>query len=345
MRISLVVLVLGSIFLPPLTAQEAPDESRAVRIGPGVSPPRISYKVEPKYSPEARADHVQGTVVLQVIVDDKGFPAQMKIISPLGFGLDESALEAVGKWRFIPGVKEGKPVPVLATVEVNFRFPRTWFDAKAEERRTSFNLALNSLNSSNTAVKDRGVKTIQELASQKFPPGMYLTGIWELNGENVPKNPDDGWSLVLRAAEKNYGPALYEVAVRSLKTGGPPAETEKAWKTMRDAATLGSVEAQFFLGGAYEKGVGVPVEPDRARRYFRLCAAKGQPLCQYRLAQLLLESPDRTEDDYVQAIAWCQLAADQNLAEARTIVDREQVRLTPAQNGLVRAWKAQLGRQ
>ena len=36
-------------------------------------------------------------------------------------GLDEKAIEAVQKWRFKPGVKDGKPVPVAATVEVNFR--------------------------------------------------------------------------------------------------------------------------------------------------------------------------------------------------------------------------------
>jgi len=42
-------------------------------------------------------------------------------VKSLGFGLDEKAAEAVSQWQFKPGTRGGAPVPVEATVEVNFR--------------------------------------------------------------------------------------------------------------------------------------------------------------------------------------------------------------------------------
>lgn len=91
------------------------------RIGGGVSAPLVLSKAEPEYSEEARKAKFQGTVVLMIIVDDKGLPQNIRVVRPLGLGLDEKAIEAVQKWRFRPAMKDGRPVKVEATVEVNFR--------------------------------------------------------------------------------------------------------------------------------------------------------------------------------------------------------------------------------
>jgi TonB family protein len=93
----------------------------AYRIGGGVSQPTLLVKVEPEYSEEARKAKFQGAVVLQIIVDEKGNPRDIKVIRPLGLGLDQKAIEAVEKWKFSPGKKDGKAVPVIAQIEVNFR--------------------------------------------------------------------------------------------------------------------------------------------------------------------------------------------------------------------------------
>jgi len=93
----------------------------AYRIGGGVSAPSILYKVEPEYSEEARKAKFQGTVVLAVVVDEHGIPRDIRVQRPLGLGLDQKAVEAVEKWRFSPGRKDGKPVAVVAVIEVNFR--------------------------------------------------------------------------------------------------------------------------------------------------------------------------------------------------------------------------------
>src|ERR1019366_3041129 len=91
------------------------------RVGSGVRAPRLISKVEPKYSTEALTAKLQGTVLLYVVVDENGNPGDVRVLRPLGLGLDQKAVEAVQTWRFEPGLKDGKPVPVEAQIGVNFR--------------------------------------------------------------------------------------------------------------------------------------------------------------------------------------------------------------------------------
>jgi len=93
----------------------------ALRVGGGVTAPTLQHKVEPEYSEEARKAKFQGTVVLYIEVDTTGKATNIHVLRSLGLGLDEKAIEAVRKWTFIPGKKNGVPVTVQATVEVNFR--------------------------------------------------------------------------------------------------------------------------------------------------------------------------------------------------------------------------------
>jgi len=91
------------------------------RVGGGVSAPRPIFTPDPEYSEEARKAKYQGTCVLWMIVGPDGKPRDIKVARTLGLGLDEKAIEAVNKWKFRPGVKNGQPVAVMATIEVNFR--------------------------------------------------------------------------------------------------------------------------------------------------------------------------------------------------------------------------------
>lgn len=91
------------------------------KVGGGVTAPSLLYKVEPEYSEEARKAKYQGTVILYVEVSPDGRAVNPKVVRSLGLGLDEKAIEAVRKWKFRPGYKDGKPVTVAATIEVNFR--------------------------------------------------------------------------------------------------------------------------------------------------------------------------------------------------------------------------------
>jgi TonB family protein len=91
------------------------------RVGGGVSQPVLLHKVEPEYSEEARKAKYQGTVLLYVEVTPDGRATNIKVTRSLGLGLDEKAMEAVKQWKFKPGYKNGQPVTVAATIEVNFR--------------------------------------------------------------------------------------------------------------------------------------------------------------------------------------------------------------------------------
>jgi TonB family protein len=59
--------------------------------------------------------------VLEVMIRKDGSASPLKVVRGLGYGLDESAVETVKKkWRFKPGMKDGKPVEVKADIEIQF---------------------------------------------------------------------------------------------------------------------------------------------------------------------------------------------------------------------------------
>ena len=89
--------------------------------GHPVVPPKLIYKIEPEFSEEARKAKHQGTVVLTIEVDTSGKPSRFVVVSGLGLGLDQKAIEAVSQWRFRPAFRDGKPVATSARIEVNFR--------------------------------------------------------------------------------------------------------------------------------------------------------------------------------------------------------------------------------
>lgn len=89
--------------------------------GLGVTAPRAIYDPDPEYSEEARKVHHQGTVMLALIVDAQGRARDIRVMRSLGMGLDERAVDAVRKWRFQPGTKDGQAVAVQVNIEVNFR--------------------------------------------------------------------------------------------------------------------------------------------------------------------------------------------------------------------------------
>ncbi len=94
---------------------------RIPMVGGPVLMARIVSKVDPQYTDQARNAKWQGTVTLNVIVDESGKPSDITVVKPLGLGLDESAVTAVSQWRFQPTQLNGAPSKVQAQIEVPFK--------------------------------------------------------------------------------------------------------------------------------------------------------------------------------------------------------------------------------
>ena len=86
----------------------------------GIHAPRAIYQPDPEYSEEARKANFTGEVLLSLVIGPDGQPRNIKVVVPLGEGLDEKAVDAVKTWKFEPATKDGKPVAVQIMIEINF---------------------------------------------------------------------------------------------------------------------------------------------------------------------------------------------------------------------------------
>jgi TonB family protein len=102
-------------------AQSAQTEwTDAVRLGNGVTRPRVITQVKPTYTEAAMAAKVEGTVSVECVVETDGSVRRARVVRSLGFGLDQTSIDAAKAWKFEPGTKDGRPVPVLITLELAF---------------------------------------------------------------------------------------------------------------------------------------------------------------------------------------------------------------------------------
>lgn len=315
-----------------------------VRTGDAIAP-KVLHRVDARYTREARANGIQGTVLIEVTVDEAGKADKISVLSPIGFGLDSRAVDAVRQWSFRPGMKDGRAVRSTTTVEVKFRIFHRRFDPAADERRTSFNLAVDAIQRKRQAHEHPDAETLdtlRKLAQQKYAPAMYLYGKLLESGDGVAQDRDAAFHLIAEAAEKAYPSAMFDIGRMMLEGRRVRKDPEKGLELMRNAAIQGNRRAQFFLGVAYLSGYGVPQDPERAHQNFRLCAAMGESPCQVQLAKLLLQNAAREERDFLQAIAWLELAAEDRNDEARLILDQERAALTEKQESWVKKLKTQL---
>jgi len=98
-----------------------PDNGKYLRVGGSVEAPVIITRVEPVYPAEARARGISGIVIVEARVSEEGIVDDVRVLKPLPYGLDQAAIDGVKQWRFRPGMKDGKAIPVIFNITVNFR--------------------------------------------------------------------------------------------------------------------------------------------------------------------------------------------------------------------------------
>jgi len=107
--------------LPPVA--EKPPAVPPLRPVPAyrlTTAPSFKKKVEPLYPEEARRAGVEGTVQLEIWLDERGRVRKIRVLRSPGHGLDRAAVKAAALAVFRPGEIDGKPVPVKITIPYRF---------------------------------------------------------------------------------------------------------------------------------------------------------------------------------------------------------------------------------
>jgi protein TonB len=92
-----------------------------IPVGGSVLRPRIVERVEPQYTEMARRARLEGTVIVEAVIDETGHVVNVKVLKGLPMGLDKAAVDAVSRWRFEPATLHGRAVKVFYSLTVNFR--------------------------------------------------------------------------------------------------------------------------------------------------------------------------------------------------------------------------------
>jgi protein TonB len=111
---------LPDIAPPPPPPPPPPPAPRApVRVGGVIKQPTLLHRVEPVYPPLAVAAAIQGTVILEALVDEQGTVQDVKVLRSIGV-LDRAAIDAVRQWRYSPVILNGRPERFILTVVLTF---------------------------------------------------------------------------------------------------------------------------------------------------------------------------------------------------------------------------------
>jgi protein TonB len=104
---------------PPPPPPAAPAPRAPVRVGGQIKPPALVHRVQPAYPDFAVQAHIEGTVILEAIVDEEGKVDSVRVLRSVGV-LDRAAIAAVEQWRYSPLTLNGRRERFVLTVTLSF---------------------------------------------------------------------------------------------------------------------------------------------------------------------------------------------------------------------------------
>jgi len=120
------------IGIPEAPPEKTKEGDTIARVGQvGVEPPVFTKKVRPEYPSKAFKAKIQGYVLLEANLRKDGTIDNIVVTSPLGqgeFGFEEKAVEALKKWRFLPGRVNDRTSDVKMVLKIDFRLDEQWDD-------------------------------------------------------------------------------------------------------------------------------------------------------------------------------------------------------------------------
>ena len=102
-------------------ADYRPTDSSILRQNTVDQKAQLLTSFEPDSNDFAQAAGVAGMALYHTVIGPDGKPGEIAVARPIGFGLDENAVAAIRKAKFSPAMKDGKPVPVMLDLVVQFR--------------------------------------------------------------------------------------------------------------------------------------------------------------------------------------------------------------------------------
>jgi protein TonB len=106
---------------PPSTATVAAAPDVPLPVGGDVKAPVVIRRVAPLYPRAALAIHLNGTVVVECIIDKTGRVREAHVLSSTSPLLNQSAVDAVQQWQFAPGSLHGTAIDTIFNLTVTFR--------------------------------------------------------------------------------------------------------------------------------------------------------------------------------------------------------------------------------